>query len=423
MDGRDKKLALVRGDVVIWGIDIAKVRHWARAVHPDATSASEAVAFDNKRSGFERLRQAMEDTATRWGVSRTVVAMEATGSYWRPLAQYLVDHGYAVVLVNPYHVKQEKEHPDNTPSKNDRKDCRIIAELAARGNYLQPILPRGPYAELRQLTEARKEAVKDRTVAINRVWAVLGAFFPELPEVFKSLSGKAAMWVLRHCPTPAAVQAMEVDDLVAGLKGASLNRVGAKRAAALRDAAANSVGVRDGAAGAAERLRCHVDALEQAVARVARIEDSLAQALAATDLDEVLCSVPGVGPVTAAMFLGEIGDLEVFTRGRQVVKLAGFHLTENRSGQHDGQTRISKRGRPGLRWGMYMAALNVVRYCPEFQARYHHLTGRRENPLRRPQALVAVAMQLIRVLFALAKSGHAYDPDKFAGAKTASKAA
>jgi transposase len=412
MDGRDKKLALVRGDVVIWGVDIAKVRHWARPVRPDQSSAGKAMPFENNRSGFERLRQVMEEAGKRQGASRAVVAMEPTGSYWRPLAGYLREHGYAVVLVNPFHVKQEKERSDNTPSKNDRKDCRIIAELAARGDYLVPIFPRGPYAVLREMTEAHKEARKDKSAAINRIWAVLGAYFPELPGVFKDLGGKAAMWVLGHCPTPEAARAMPLDELVAGLKAATSRRVGAKRAAVLVAAAQASVGVREGAAGAVARLAGYVEALAQVNARLERIDAALTEALAATGLDEVLCSLPGIGPVTAAMYLGEIGDLEAFSRGRQVVKLAGFQLAENSSGRHEGQSRIAKRGRAGLRQGMHMAALGVIQHCPEFRARYEHLKGRAKGPLRKPQALVAVAMQLIRVLFAMAKARRRYEPGK-----------
>lgn len=418
MDGRDKKLALVRGDVVIWGVDIGKVRHWARPVRPDQTSGGKALPFDNNRSGFGRLRQALQETARRLGAGRTVVAMEPTGSYWRPLAQYLRDGGHTVVLVNPFHVKQEKERADNTPSKSDRKDCRIIAELAARGDYLIPIFPRGPYAVLRELTEARKEARKDRSAAINRIWGVLGAYFPELPGVFKDLGGKAAMWVLGHCPTPGAVRATPMGELVAGLKAASAHRVGAKRAEALMAAAEASVGVREGAAGAVARLGGYVEALAQINARLERIEADLAEALEATGLGEVLCSLPGIGPVTAAMYLGEIGDLDAFSRGRQLVKLAGFQLAENSSGGHEGQSRIAKRGRPGLRQGMYMAALSVIQHCPEFRGRYQHLKGRAKDPLRKPQALVAVAMQLIRVLFAMAKAQRHYQPGKLTAQPT-----
>ena len=418
---RDKKLALVRGDVVIWGVDIAKAKHWARPVRPDSTAAGKAIIIDNKRNGFRAFTQAIEEVMRREGARRTVVAMEPTGSYWRPLAQWLKDAGYAVVLVNPFHVKQEKERSDNTPSKSDRKDCRIIAELAARGDYLLPIFPEGHLAVLREMTEARKEERQRWNAAVNRVHAVLGARFPEFLAVFKDVTGKAAMWVLRHCPTPAAVLATPREELICGLKAATGRRVGQKRAGQLMAAAMESVGVREGAGAVQERLQGYLDAVEASTARLAAIEARMAEALAATGLDQVLCSVPGIGLVTAASFLGEIGDLDAFTRGRQVVKLAGFQLASNSSGEHRGQSRIAKRGRPGLRKTMFMAALGVIKHCPEFRARYERLKGRAENPLSKPQAVVAIAMQLIRVLFAMAKGRRPYDPSGLRGALEARK--
>jgi hypothetical protein len=62
----------------------------------------------------------------------------------------------------------------------------------------------------------------------------------------------------------------------------------------------------------------------------------------------------------------------------------------------------------------FIAALRVIRSCPEFRARYEHPKVRAKDPLRKPQAEVAVATQLIGVLFAMAKARRRYDPAKLA---------
>ena len=53
------------------------------------------------------------------------------------------------VLVNPHHVKKSKELDDNHPTKNDRKDPKVIAGLVREGRYMIPYLPDGVYADLR----------------------------------------------------------------------------------------------------------------------------------------------------------------------------------------------------------------------------------------------------------------------------------
>lgn len=115
-------------------------------------------------------------------------------------------------------------------------------------------------------------------------------------------------------------------------------------------------------------------------------------------------SIKGVGVVTAASFLGEVGDLSRYDDWRQLRKMAGFNLTENSSGDSKkGKTGISKRGRPGLRCILYQASLTLVVTNPEFKALYRYLKTRRENPLKGKQALVVICCKLLRVMFTLAK--------------------
>ena len=77
------------------------------------------------------------------GVSR----MEPTGHYWFNLENF-----YRIMnetgSVNPHHVKS-KELDDNHPTKNDRKDPKVIAGLVREGRYMIPYLPDGVYADLR----------------------------------------------------------------------------------------------------------------------------------------------------------------------------------------------------------------------------------------------------------------------------------
>ena len=62
--------------------------------------------------------------------------MEATGHYWFNLGKFLQDNEMKPVLVNPHHVKKSKELDDNNPTKNDRKDPKVIAGLVREGRYM-----------------------------------------------------------------------------------------------------------------------------------------------------------------------------------------------------------------------------------------------------------------------------------------------
>jgi transposase len=113
--------------------------------------------------------------------------------------------------------------------------------------------------------------------------------------------------------------------------------------------------------------------------------------------------------------VGEVGDVSRFTSWKQVRSLAGLNLVEDSSGQRKGNTKVSKRGRPYLRHMLYMAGENGVRNNPEMNKYYRYLRDRKKNPLEGNQAIVAVGLKMMRILFHIAKTGERYNPDKALG--------
>lgn len=128
-----------------------------------------------------------------------------------------------------------------------------------------------------------------------------------------------------------------------------------------------------------------------------------------------MLSIPGVGLVTVAGFLAEVGDLTRYDNPRQIQKLAGLNLKENSSGTHKGQTTITKRGRPRLRSLLFRCVIPLLAKNAEFQALHEYYTQRTENPLKKMQSAIALSCRLIRVLFALGRKQVRYDPVKVLG--------
>ena len=91
---------------------------------------------------------------------------------------------------------------------------------------------------------------------------------------------------------------------------------------------------------------------------------------------EKLLAIKGVGLITVAGFLAEVGDVGRFDSPKQIQKLAGLELKENSSGKHKGQSSISKRGRKNLRKILYVASLGLIRSNDEFREVYHYYTTR-----------------------------------------------
>lgn len=418
---RAQKKALVSGNVIVVGVDVAKHSHWARILNSDGLDAVKPFPFQNTREGFCRLVAKVMEAQKKERATGVVIGMEPTGHYWKPLAWYLQEQGYPVVMVNPYHVKRSKELNDNSPSKTDRKDAGVIADLVQNGHFLTCLLPRGIYAELRSLHVTREQERRKLNSALNQLQAFLDEYFPELTQVFKGLLGKAAWWVLRHLPFPQDILALSLEELAGCLKEASNNRVGLKRAQELQKAASTSIGVTAGLSGARIKLATILDEIAFLHTQLERVEAALAQALEDTGLAPYLLSIPGIGIITAAGFLAEVGDPSQYQHWRQLRKLAGLNLVEESSGKKQGARTISKRGRPGLRSLLYQASLILVARNQEFRALYHHLLTRPENPLRKKQALIVISTKILRVMFTLAKEKRCYDAQKVLGSYRAAQ--
>lgn len=413
---QDKILRITTKTLIV-GIDVAKEEHWCRITDCRGIDLIKPFKFNNNTNGFERLIESIITCKEKHHLNKVIAGMEPSGHYWKALGWHLklnnnIDE---LVGVNPYHVKQSKELDDNSPTKSDQKDAQIISRLIRDGRFFDIYLPEGVYAELRVLTNTRSQYIKKKNSAKCALVAVLDEYFPEYEKVFKNLLGKTSLYLLGHCSLPNDIISLGLEQLTEQIRIASNGKEGIKRAKALYGAAVNSVGVKQGLESIRVKINCLLDEIKFMQQKLQAIEKMMADQIAQTELDEYFQSMKGIGPIISAVFLGEIGDVSRFDNWKQVRKLAGLNLAEQSSGQHKGKTKITKRGRPGLRNIVYIAGVTTVNHNPEMRKLYYYLMNRALNPLKRNQALIAVGLKVMRIMFYMAKSKEKYDPKKALG--------
>ena len=413
----NQKIEAVTLRTLVVGIDIAKERQWARFVDCRGVECGKALYFSNDRDGFERILTKIQQIIKENSFEDAVVGMEPTGHYWKALANFLMkQEQIRVVLVNPYHTKKAKELDDNSQTKSDKKDALTIARLVKDGRYSDTYLPHDIYADLRVLSTARDSINRQKTALENRIVAILDEYFPEFTKVFKHpFTGKAAMQLLKTCPFPKYILELGTEGVLAEIKKAVKNTVGRKRAQLLVDTARVSVGVDYGVDAARSKLQLFLESLDLANRQLSQIETEMAKALQATGIAEYLLSIKGVGTVSLAVCLGELGDPLRFDDPRQLSRLAGYNLIEDSSGKNKSGTCISKRGRKGLRRVLYQMALTAVTVNPEMKELYRYLKTRAVNPLKKMQALVVISKKLLTLIHTLAKKKQYYNADKVFG--------
>ena len=120
---------------LVVGIDIAQQLHVARAVNFRGIIIGDYLSFSNDEEGFHSLLLWIQKLQTTHHLSAAIVGMEPTGHYWLNVSRWLTERHFEVVFVNPHLVKKNKENRDNTPSKSDRKDALVIADMVKNGYY------------------------------------------------------------------------------------------------------------------------------------------------------------------------------------------------------------------------------------------------------------------------------------------------
>jgi transposase len=162
----------------------------------------------------------------------------------------------------------------------------------------------------------------------------------------------------------------------------------------------------------ARDIRAHVAYLDK---QIGRLDDDLAAAIRATPVwrerDDLLQSVPGVGPQVARVLIAELPELGS-APSRQLAALVGLAPFNRDSGRVRGRRRIFG-GRAGVRSALYMAALVGVRFNPALRAAYDRLLARGKP---KKVALVAVARRLLTILNAMLRHRQPWDEKRFAPA-------
>ncbi len=384
------------------GIDIGKNNHEAGFIRDDGSHVGKSLRFTNTQEGFQKLLQFLEQRLPEQ--ESFCVGMEATGHYWLALYSFLREQGFVLHVINPiqsdslrnFHIRQQK---------TDSVDCFLVAEVIRFGKFSETHLADEDILVLRNLARFR-ESLKDSCADYKRqVITVLDQVFPEYDTLFSSIFGESSKAFLKTYGTPDQVVEVNTKSLATLLRKASRGRHSTDKAREIKSLAANSVGLTLCADAFAFQIRILIEQIEFTEKQIDEIDKKISKQL--KKLNSVILTIPGVGPATGAIILGEIGDIGRFSNPKKLVAFAGIDPTSYQSGNFVGQhNRLSKKGSPYLRRAVWMSALIAARYDPVFKAFYEK--KRREGKAH-GTALGAVARKLLYTIHAVLKANEPYE--------------
>ena len=446
---KERLRALVpRGGAVV-GIDLGEDKQALAVIDHDVRVLWRKTA----RVPAHRLGEALDlavAAARAAGFGPVTVACKPTGSRWMQVQRLCGERGLVLVCVQPLASHIAREQQDYTSHKRDESDAVLIARLACELHCYVPEQLDGSWALLRQLGRRREQLVKSATAAVTRIRDFLSVAWPAAETAakgpFKSLTWLACLEVVtsRCGGDPARIAGPGEQEFFA-LVTAAARDWGANRV--FRRIARNMLGVLEdpdavgwsrrglfrriaGELADLRRLRAQLEAVEAEMRAVLGGELGLAR----------LGDIPGLTLTGAAVILAEAGDPRRYETAKSLVKHAGLSPADTSSGAFEGTSRISRRGRPGLRTAAWRAVTPLLLHNPVMAAKYQAMVCAAEDAARaaaaaarpgsaqaaqagraaraaRAKARVACAAALLRWICFMTVHGAGWDPAAASGGR------
>jgi len=390
------------------GIDIASETHVLAIVSSDGEVEVKATSFSEDAAGYEKALGLL-------GLpGEVLVAMEATGHYWKNLFATLAAAGHSVVLLNPLRTHRFATE-DLERTKTDAIDALGIARFAAQKRPAPTHLPDTATDELRELVRLRERLLQDFGDRVRQLHRLVDLGFPEFTRYVRSLDSELASAILHDYPTAAAFRGASVKRLAA-LRYDGRHFVGLDLARTLIDAARRSVGRHHSAA---YRVQVHyacqdLDTLRK---RLRELDRDIETKLNEHEVGRLLTTIDGIGPHTAAFVIAEVGDPAAHFRSASALAayvgaIPGLKQSGKRTSSRAALTPI---GNARLRKALWMPTLTAVRYNAWLRSHYQRLRARGKVP---KVALIACMHKLLLAIYSVAKHRKPFVP-QLATAETA----
>jgi len=380
------------------GIDIAAEKHFVAIVDAGGAVRRKPTAFAEDADGYAKLFDLLGDPGD------LLVAMEATGHYWKNLFAALVTRGIAVALLNPLRTHRFAGE-DLQRAHTDRIDALGIARFAAQKRPPATPVTASTTEELRELVRFRDRVVQDHCDRLRQLHRLVDLGFPEFTR-HVDLDSAMALAILRDYPTAAAFHGLSAHALAA-VRYDGRHTIGVHLAQALIDAAARSVGQHHGEVYRLQ-IRYACEDLELLGRRRRALERDIERRLDNHDLGPLLTSIDGIGAQTAARLIAELGDPAQFRSAGALAAHVGVVPATRHSGKSAPvHASLSPIGHRRVRAKLWMPALSAIQHNPWIRAYYTGLVAR--GKLKKV-AIVAAMRKLLIAVYAVAKTRRPFEP-------------
>ena len=388
------------------GIDVAKDKLDVSFLDANESPVLSPMTFDNPQQGWQKLVETLKILSSKYGVIQC--GMESTAVFHKGIARFLRSQSQVPVevhVINPLAIKRLGQAMLRN-AKTDKADSRLIAQYLIR---MKPSLQHAPSPEqeaLKEVTRRRRRFVEDRSQECNRLHFLLHKHYTGYQQILGRVFTVSLLKVLSDIQSPRAILDHSIEH-IASISTGSRNTIGAKLAERIHEFARQAP---------VPELPRSTELLIQLSAhrilglrdQIATLDQCIAEIGKSMPVVGLLQSIPGIGPVTAATIVAEVGDIRRFPTKDKFVGYCGLYPIVWESGTVKRKYRMTRQGNRWLKTALLVASGAARRYNPQIEAFYGRLRSAGKSTKAAGGALAA---KLAHICWAIMTKNESWSPE------------
>ena len=317
------------------GIDVSKYKHDCSILDQSGNTVVRDFVFANSFEGFDSFNTLLTSFAP---LDEIKIGFEATGHYTSNLKRFLENAHYSFMESNPALISKFIHAQTLRKTKNDALDSLSIAHWLMTVEY-KPC-PKGFYVySLKSLTRLRDSVVRQRSLYMVKLTNILDHTFPEYKPFFHDRFSATSLFILQKYRSPEKIASIPDGDYDE-IRHISRGKFSFAQLISLRELAAKTVGESNSIFDI--QLKSVFTLYKTADTEVAQLENEIVPLI--SELNPHMLTIPGIGPITAAVIASEYGDFSRFSSPSQMLSFAGLEPGYYQSGTMEFRGKMVKRG-------------------------------------------------------------------------------
>jgi len=389
--------------MILVGIDVASQKHDITIMSSHGEIFNKHFTIENSMDGFNLLLKNIEAAKKHFNDYEVRIGLESTGHYSRNILYFLTNKGFKVMFINPLLTNMDRKALSVRKTKTDKIDAEAICIFLSRNknNFKPYTISSYHIDELKVLVRSRKSLTKQLNVFTNQLHAYLHQAFPEYYKVFSDITLKGSLAILSKCASLSEFKHTRKDTLIKILHKQSKGRHGTEQIDKLKTLVRNSIGIDSVALSLS--IKQAVSTIQFVKSQISEIDLKIKETI--DNSNTTILSIPGIGYLTGAIILSEIGDINRFKTDNQLIAYVGIDPQVYQSGTYNASFKMSKRGSSILRWAIFQSAKIIIQHDKVFIEYYEKKKAEGKHYFN---IMAHVSKKLIRVIRSILNNNTLY---------------